>query len=264
MPSFAEILCKASKGKVGSAFETLDVSTLINAKRVQHKAYSLLLESKFAPSCTKSLVDSIQRRVTNLFLPFTVDFGDKSVLPKRIAGTQSDGNCSLRVLPNHIDLTECFKVLSEIGVANRSKVIKTWLNGWVTSHRMHEPQLLGCLLGCEGQPDKLSHYVQCPRVYAAATFVIPDTSDDPLIRIGLKFVSKRSLGISACIFTGYHGLKAKIRCNSTPSDMDYFSNWCLFAQHCNAEAVECGLCSTLFASDSFLCFLDSPAPLASQ
>ena len=91
-----------------------------------------------------------------------------------------------------------------------------------------------------------------------------DISDDSLIRIGLKSTSKLSLGISACIFTGDHGLNAKICCNNTPSDMDYFSNWCLFAQHCNAEAVECGLCSTLFASDSFLCFLDSPAPLASQ
>ena len=265
MPSFAEILCMASKGQVGNKFEQIDVARVANAKKVQHKVYSLLLESKFAPSCTASLTNSIQKRVVDLFLPFTVDFGDKSALPHDSDGRQSDGNLAGRSAPpNHIDLADCLKVLSEIGVANRAKVIKTWLNGWATSHRMHEPQLLGCLLGCEGQPDKLSHYVHCPRVFAAAKFVSPETSDDPLIRLGLKQSSKLSLTISACIFTGYHGLKAKIRCNNNSSDMDYFSNWCLFAQHCNAEAVECGLCSTLFAPDSFLCFLNNPAPLASQ
>ena len=36
-------------------------------------------------------------------------------------------------------LVDFRKVLSQIGIANRAKLIKAWLNGWATSHRMHEP-----------------------------------------------------------------------------------------------------------------------------
>ena len=173
-----------------------------------------------------------------MFLPFEVPFSVQS--------------------PNHIDLSVCLRIAREIGAANRSKVVKTWLNGWVTSHRMHEPTLHTCLLGCADEPDALRHYVCCPRVYAAAKFVVPDTSDNPLIRIGLMYPSKLSLSICACIFSGYHGLKSTIRCNDITVDMDYFSNWCLFAQYLNAEAVGCGLCATLFAPNRFASFLNDP------
>jgi hypothetical protein len=59
----------------------------------------------------------------------------------------------------------------------------------------------------------------------------------------------------ACIFSGYHGLKAHIRTLGPDVDMDYPANWCLFAQHVNAEAVECGLCNSLFSPSRFNSFL---------
>ena len=130
------------------------------------------------------------------------------------------------------------------------------MNGWITSHSMHKPTLFPCLLVCAGAQDYLSHYVQCPRVYAASKFVVSDTSAEPLIRLGLVHPHKGSLLICACVFSGYHGLKASIRnASSATSDLDFWSNWCLFAQHFNAEAVRCGLSATLFAPSRFLEFL---------
>ena len=56
------------------------------------------------------------------------------------------------------------------------KVIKTWLNAWATSRRMHEDPILKCLFGCSDGEDNLAHYVMCPYVYALQSFLFEDTS----------------------------------------------------------------------------------------
>ena len=169
-----------------------------------------------------------------MFHPFTLEFSQQ---------------------PNHIDLHAVFGLLPKIGIACRAKVIKTWLNGWITFHRMHESTMHDCLLGFPEQPDKLTHYVMCPRIFSAASFNVRSTSADPLVRIGLLHPSKENLLICACTFSAYHGLKAKIRAFGPDRDLDSNKDWFLFAQHFNSEAVECGLCDTLFSPiryDSFL------------
>ena len=55
----------------------------------------------------------------------------------------------------------------------------------------------------------------------------------------------------ACIFSAYHGLKAKIRALGPDSDLDYSSNWFLFAQLFKAETVKCGLRGTLLSPVKF-------------
>ena len=66
------------------------------------------------------------------------------------------------------------------------------------------------------------------------------------------------------MFSAYHALKADMRCFLVSSDthgpmassnLDFYRNWICFAQHFNAEAVECGLSSTLFSVASFKSFL---------
>jgi len=42
------------------------------------------------------------------------------------------------------------------------QLLRTWANGWTTSFRMHEIQLLNCFFGCFGQPDTQQHYLTCP------------------------------------------------------------------------------------------------------
>ena len=47
-----------------------------------------------------------------------------------------------------LDINSIFETLRRLGGPASLKVIKTWLNGWATSTRMHEDKDLGCLLGC--------------------------------------------------------------------------------------------------------------------
>ncbi len=65
-----------------------------------------------------------------------------------------------------IDLDACFESLKLLGVADRAKVAKSWLHGWATSHRIKGDVLHNCLLGCQDTVDGMSHYLQCPRIYA--------------------------------------------------------------------------------------------------
>ena len=200
----------------------------------------MLVNSRYDPDNVVPLHSIIIRRIRDLFHPFEVLFGTNHLL-------------------NHIDLNASLRCFSEVGVACRAKVMKTWLNGWITTHRMSEPVLRSCLLGCENQPDKVAHYVMCPRIFAATVYNIPATSANPLERIGIQHTTKESLMTCACIFSGYHGLKAHIRTLGPDVDMDYPANWCLFAQHVNAEAVECGLCNSPFSPSHFNRFLTPSA-----
>ena len=84
------------------------------------------------------------------------------------------------------------QTLKKVGGHIALKVIKTWLNGWVTSHRMHEDPILPCLLGCRGQSDTLEHYIMCPHVYAIQRFLLAEVSSDPLVRFGIKILQFRA------------------------------------------------------------------------
>jgi hypothetical protein len=46
-------------------------------------------------------------------------------------------------------------------------IIRSWANGWTTTHRMHEPVKLTCLFGCTGCKDELRHYLECDRLWRA-------------------------------------------------------------------------------------------------
>ena len=127
-----------------------------------------MIESLYSPDSHNGLINSLQSRVKDLFHPFEIDF------------------------VNTVDINLCLETLKSISPACRAQVLKTWLNGWVTSHRMHEPNLLPCIFGCAGEQDTLSHYVMCSRVFAAAKFVVPLTGDDPLVRCGLSQPSKQN------------------------------------------------------------------------
>ena len=92
-----------------------------------------MLEKAYEPNNSSSFNLSILTRVIGSFLPYAVSATD-------------------------LDLEASLHALKGIGVGNRAKVLKTWLNGWVTSHRMSEPSLLNCIVGCPEEPDDLRHY----------------------------------------------------------------------------------------------------------
>ena len=134
------------------------------------------------------------------------------------------------------------KTLKKSGGHIVLKVLKTWLNGWVTSHRMHEDPILPCLLGCRDQKDTLKHYIMCPHVYAFERFLLAEVSSDPLVRFGIKHPSIQSMKISSCLFSAYHAVKAKVRAGVIDVHEDTMTSttirviWSVFAEAFAAEA----------------------------
>ena len=85
-----------------------------------------------------------------------------------------------------LDINSIFETLQKLEGHASIKVVKTWLNGWATSTRMHEDKDLGCLLGCCNQHDSLRHYIHCPHLLALQKYLFQDISDEPRIRFGIK------------------------------------------------------------------------------
>ena len=134
---------------------------------------------------------------------------------------------------------------------------QTWLNGWATTYRIKGDFFHGCLLGCIDKPDSLAHYLMCPRICASVRYVVPSTSDDPLIRCGLCEPSKEIFLTTACTFHAYHALEAIINNEfdaCIPNHIDMTPYWIFFAQSFSAEAVERALSRTLFDPSSFLVY----------
>ena len=158
---------------------------------------------------------------------------------------------------NVIKLDCCISSLNLVSVSDRAKVVKTWLNGWATTYRIKGDFFHSCLLGCPGEPDSLKHYIMCPRIFACMRFIVPSSSNDPLIRCGLCNPSRESLSATACVFFAYHALKARINSEFStciPNTVDMTPYVIYFAQSFSAVAGERALTSTLFDPASFLNF----------
>ena len=123
-----------------------------------------------------------------------------------------------------------------------TKVLKTWLNGWATSHRMHEEIALHCVLGCVDAPDSLNHYVLCPHMYAFQKFIFDGISDDPLIRFGIKSPCAANFKVLSFLFSAYHALKSDIRAGKIRMHQDGWTQpslrcaWSVFANVLKTEA----------------------------
>ena len=141
------------------------------------------------------------------------------------------------------------------------RVLKTWVNGWATMYRYHEPTLYPCLFGCHAKPDDLNHYVQCPHLYALSKFVRGHASDDPLIRLGLVHPSADVFKHMVCVFAGYHAMRnATRRGEHSLHDSDLCNRqiwrlWRVFAEAYRAEAVELATSHRKFSLPHFFSFL---------
>ena len=198
---------------------------MLCCKYPQKALYKELLEILHSPCSWASLEITLMRRITNVFVPYDIDF------------------------LYSVKLDSCISSLKLISVPDRAKVIKTWLNGWATTYRIKGDFFHNCLLGCPSEPDSLAHYLMCPRIFACMQFVVPSTSGDPLTRCGLCNPSKVSFLSTACMFFAYHALKARINSqfdSCIPHFVDMNPYWIYFAQSFSAVAGERSLSSTLF------------------
>ena len=134
---------------------------------------------------------------------------------------------------------------------------------------MHEDTVHNCLLGCCEEPDSLSHYVQCPHIFAMMRYFLQDCSADPLVRLGLISPSISCLKVVCCMFSAYHALKGKVRAGiiAAPGDnsSETFHNtgssirccWSVFAQSFAAEAGEHAVAHRAFSLPKFMFFIAS-------
>jgi len=194
-------------------------------RSVQKKYYNLFLDNLHSPRSRIQLNVILTRRVINMFAPYEIDFAGKVIL------------------------SDCFDTLEKVSILDRTKIIKTWLHGWSTSHRIKGEFLYSCILGCEEGEDSLSHYLQCPRIYGAFCFLWSETSSDPLVRCGLCNPTKQNLAKVACMFSAYHATKAQFLQDFAANQQIQISTdkfWVTFAQSLAAEAVDHALTRTLF------------------
>ena len=139
-----------------------------------------------------SIKHIIVKRVSDLFAPYDVE------------GTGID-------LYNVLFLCRHFRQHEAM------RILKTWVNGWATSHRMHAGTKLFCLFGCQDQLDSMNHYIHCPFwLFLLSKTTLdskPSPSSCPLTRLGLVDQSEDSLKSVACSFAAYHAVKRSLTHN---------------------------------------------------
>ena len=89
------------------------------------------------------------------------------------------------------------------------KVIKTWVNSWCTTSRLHENTQWPCIFGYCDEDDSLSHYLRCPRLWSSIGSVVNSELVflDPVEKMGLVHPTSRKLKLIAVASRVYHALK---------------------------------------------------------
>ena len=93
-------------------------------------------------------------------------------------------------------------------------VIKTWTNGWTTTDRMNEDDMLDCIFGCDGD-DTLCHYLRCDilwtLIYAFTGCSLTNLSASPESRACFVDLSLWSVVNCWVAFQAYHAIKLHYR-----------------------------------------------------
>jgi len=206
-------------------------------KALQKTVYSEIMGELFPDNVSTSINTICVNRAELLFRPFNIHTDGMINVDLAVH--------TLKTMSGHITL----------------KVMKTWLNGWATSHRMHEDPILPCLFGCKDHKDSLPHYVMCPQIFACLMFLFRDISSDPLVRLGIKNPSIQSMNICSCLFSAYHAVKAKVRAGKIHVHAETVTTstlrviWGAFAEVLAAEAGELRVPTRAFSLPKFLSFL---------
>jgi len=206
---------------------------LVKFCALQKSAYSVIFDEVFPDEPHTQLDTLCSTRCANLFAPYDIYAEDGA------------------------DIDAAFSLLNNVAGHIGLKVVKSWLNGWATSHRMHEDPMLNCILGCNDAPDSLNHYVFCPHLFAFQRYLFDGVSDDPLIRFGIKSPGIFSFKVISCLFSAYHALKGEIRAGKINLHSNSWLKhaWSVFANVCKAEAGELHLSTRAFSLAKFIDFL---------
>ena len=88
-------------------------------------------------------------------------------------------------------------------------VLKTWIGGWTTSNRLHEPFRKNCLFGCQHENDDLKHYIRCSPLWQLSAETLGVSAPlDLRERLCILNPSVERMQLLALCFQGYHYAKA--------------------------------------------------------
>ena len=91
-------------------------------------------------------------------------------------------------------------------------VFKTIIGGWTTSHRMHEPSLLPCIFGCQGETDTINHYLLCAPLWLICSESLGIESQWNLLsRICVCNPRPESAQLLSLVFLVYHHTKSRLK-----------------------------------------------------
>ena len=145
------------------------------------------------------------------------------------------------------------------------KVIKTWVNAWATSTRLHETNSLPCLFGCVGMRDDFAHYVECKVLNSLCKFLLESHPQDPLIAFGFLSPSVQHFKQLCCIFSGYHAMHRAAQADESVHQIRTSQSqhrrrlWSVFAEAVAAEARELSISVRQFSLLQFIsCLIDEP------
>ena len=174
-------------GPYSSPYLRLHEKYVMQFKSIQSHIYShIILPVSVSTAAWRNLL----RERASMF------FGDEFELPSSV----------LTPLGFH----EFMKVLLTLNPSERMMVIKTLINSWSTSRRLHEGVIHPCLF-CGEQEDDLKHYLRCDFLWdnMISSAKLPSTwlSLPPPVRLGLDVPNQLGLKLLVCGFRVYHTFK---------------------------------------------------------
>ena len=129
---------------------------------------SSLFQSKFKRT---------QKRFYESFMAtyFKADFVQDQLRPKLIEHFGPTAQLAGVDLPTELNAQHLATQINSLTrPSDRFKVLKTWLNGWCTSHRLHETIRMPCLFWCTGCTDSFSHCTKCLRLQQLIAYLTRD------------------------------------------------------------------------------------------
>ena len=137
-------------------------------------AYSLACEKQCLPALASTCpVASNRPRVklqADVYAKLKQDRGIEGALAGVVCTRINALLClSLEFVPEDLyeRVTQALVQLKSIHSSMKFRVLKTLINGWTTSGRLHS-DVCGCILGCPDSKDELAHYLKCDRWLRAA------------------------------------------------------------------------------------------------
>ena len=190
-PAFAANLRNAA---AGDGFRKMEAKS---GRRASQQVVSTFIKNK-APGC------KVQKLATKAF--------SEALYPSKISKTLA---CRFeRCFPNEENMpsledwkayiTELRKCRPSVATAN----LKSILNGWTTSHRMHEEVLRSCIFGCAHGADQWRHYAESGILWCHCGFTDHSATPRPIVTsLGIKPVDTDSMLRVATLFLAYHAIE---------------------------------------------------------